>query len=78
MLADFKVYLALLAVILLRRPITTAWSCMGCFLFVGVLSGSGNKAAGNDDGAELMRGVQAMAANAWELDEKEKEDFDET
>jgi hypothetical protein len=28
---------------------------MGCFLFVGVLSGSGNKALGNYDGAELMR-----------------------
>jgi hypothetical protein len=31
---------------------------MGCFLFVGVLSGSRNKAAGNDDGAELMRGCK--------------------
>jgi hypothetical protein len=45
---------------------------MGCFLFVGVLSGTGNKAVGNDDGTELMRGVQATATDAWELDEKEK------
>jgi hypothetical protein len=44
---------------------------MGCFLFVGVLSGTGNKAAGNDYRAELMRGVQAMATDAWELDERE-------
>jgi hypothetical protein len=44
---------------------------MGCFLFVGVLNGTRNKVVGNDDRVELMRGVQAMAANAWELDETE-------